>query len=78
MDASSVPSWAVPVPVMTLVLAGACDFKTAWRLSHGARLSPFHQNCILQRVLDWRLKRDRALGNAWDVVRLPFLLWKNV
>ncbi len=77
---TAAPRWAVQVrvPVIILVLSGACPIKTAWLLSRGARTSPFRQGLILDRVRQWNLKVDRTLGNIWDVLTLPFALWRNV
>jgi hypothetical protein len=30
---------------------------------------------ILERVKEWERMIDRALGNIWDAVTLPFALW---
>jgi len=80
MERSPVPTWAVRVNVSfaVLVFSGACTVKTAWRLSRGARVSPFQENCLLQEVDAWRLRRGRLFGNIWDAVSLPLALWRRV
>jgi hypothetical protein len=68
----------VRVPFPVLILSGACSVKSAWLLSRGAMVSPFHQNQIHERVAEWERKVDRALGNIWDAITLPFALWRRV
>jgi hypothetical protein len=80
MERCPVPTWAVRVHVgfAVLVLSQACTVKTAWRLSRGARVSPFHENCLLQEVDAWRQRRGRLFGNIWDAVSLPVAFWRGV
>jgi hypothetical protein len=73
----AIPHYFVPVrvPFVVLGLADACSIKAAWKLSRGALTSPLHQNQILERVKAWERMIDRALGNIWDAITLPFALW---
>jgi hypothetical protein len=68
---------SVRVPFLVLVLSGACSISGAWRLSRGALTSPYHQKQILECVELWEWTVARAIGNIWNVVRLPFAPWRR-
>lgn len=73
---SAAPDWAVPVSASfpSLVLAGIGVAK-AWKVSRGARVSPFEQSNILHRVKVGRWKLWVLRDFITNVVTLPVALW---
>ncbi|MFL6450502.1 MAG: hypothetical protein ACJ746_22905 [Bryobacteraceae bacterium] len=73
---AATPDWAVPVsePLLLLILAGV-GIGDAWRLSRGARVSPFEQSNIRFRIkiARWKLWAARDFLN--NLLTLPSALW---
>ena len=74
-----VPRYAVPVrvPFLILVLSSSCNIKTAWKLSHGSKTSPFQQNRIVNQVRAFKHNCWAFRMECWNVITLPFGLWRN-
>lgn len=74
---ASVAPWAVPVRAgfVPLVLSRACHPTIAWRLRRGARVSPFQQNILLQKVDTWKARWHARFADLRDLLTLPFALW---
>jgi hypothetical protein len=69
---------SVRVPFIVLVLSGACSVSAPWRLSRGAMTSPYHQRQIFECAEEWKRTIAQAIGDIWNVIRRPFLLWRRI
>jgi hypothetical protein len=70
------PTWsvAVEIPFLTL-LASGIGVRASWRIAQGAKVSPFDQSNVLQKVKIFRWRMWVAGDLVREVVTLPIALW---